>query len=1629
MANAKFTGSWWLKPYAPTPVAEHGTTLTDELIASKIYTPEQAVDWINSGIGLELLLQGKTAYSLPMMPTMGSGRRLLESAKGPVKAPKVRTSGGGVVRRKASGVASTIFETAGATSESIANDLEKYADALGRESGVSGEYKSFLGTKFRVPVGLDLWNKDRKRGLVYAMRLTDRSLAAKADRLRRVVESAATTQFFDIQNGVTNADQIIAWARAAGIQRRHAETLGYAWVHGTVGSRRNILRGLFKTMLHAKGIQANDIEAARNLELFALEGLSKDTQYGTEIILPESHAVESLQGERLILAGGEITMDEKTRRLASHIYDISKRRKQLQSERMRVLELIKMLERSKGQDRRIAELKQQAEVLKSTLRDNGDELFREIRDNGRTGALIAKSIGLDVTRSVAKAGRDSLRETAAEARAAAADVSAAGNLGVSGTRDAGSAGVDYMYGLAGRGASSAARAAKSDIQDAATAGREIVNDAANGVRDVAETADIGRSIVNDAAAAGRADIRDAALIQEEEQRKSLDQYKSFIAELRDINKQIKKSSGGTNLNALLARRDTLEARIQVLKQEAGLGKWQIDNLVSDEEFLRYWRSSTLSSVRYDPSVVDDVAHALHARQTADHVRLPDFAKMQQVAARTGYLDALIGMSYTNWATSVVDAWSLLTLYGFRYGLRNSIEDLIFYDIASQNSASGASNFLRGRKVSKATRMAQGQRPRGALHDIVHQKWRPYVSDEELSEALRLRRTGDRDAFKALVAKGMARGRLDLANTKRTTEVDKYIDDLMGTEFVDTLLSQVSETAHNVMRNAGRESGSLANDPKTLLALDNNGNIVSSGRPRYINLPFGSNESAHDAWWTAIHDFAEGDGALGRAAIQGLWEMSRVPSQGRVFVRAEIESKLLAIVEKNKDKPWSYYQRFSMIQKHGAETFVKRYLDEAETVFSDRTRMVLNQDLLNRLMGMRKTLKNGRVTWEFDKSKKGVALYDTIDGIKVPRISLKNLHDMPMVDKPESIVGPQFTLVADPRDPSAMDRGWANLGDMYNRMAKEPMFFARYIEQRDVLKGYEQMITNMFGSKIGEESAARLAADRAMELLYSYSDNPGNRTVLAFNMRNMARYYRATEDFYRRALRAVKNNPNRVLRDAIILRVMNNEGWVHEDDKGNKFFMYPNPLSLFANSFVNILGFSELVPQSVGFKGQFNMLTPSADPNAALPTFSSPFMAAPIAAISSIWQPFEAVQKVTLGERSLGRTLLDTILPPPVAFVYYAIPKEEKEGRYATNLKTVLLSMAASGQIPENITKENVGEIVDRAKTQAEGLTLFQLAMRFWVPASPNAVVDIPTSDEFASSGLGGLRPTFQKLVKSFSDRGSSDPFGEAFNMWWRINPDLSPWTVSQSTDSSTAYIQVSNTGADWISKNTDLFEKSSEAAGYLVPKADKNDGFSFDALRVYRAYGVKIPKEIDKYAVELASKNAMSIYYSTKADAEQQILDDPDNAAHWKMVWKQWSEGNDIPGDPNQYGFLDRNPIARELINNSDTREAKIETLNKLLYVGPENGREGLLQYIAREKPQMFKEDPSLLNIWNMVSNFQAWQSKYSAMPSSTKVDKQNRADSKEGIKSYLLGQAKNDQRALELYQSLMAPVIEDRIL
>jgi hypothetical protein len=859
---------------------------------------------------------------------------------------------------------------------------------------------------------------------------------------------------------------------------------------------------------------------------------------------------------------------------------------------------------------------------------------------------------------------------------------------------------------------------------------------------------------------------------------------------------------------------------------------------------------------------DGTEKALFDWQTASHVALPNVRDMdklgrwQRLTARAG----VIGEGIVASPQAITDAWSLGTLFGLRYSVRNAIEDLWFYAVLTGGSfkdlykgrrMSTMLRETRGRKrvtaFSKKEQQALGMVNRRArklgdhleesqipLFNSISNFIRGNLDQSEVATAHAAARKGDFEPMQRLAATAMARSRFAFLSDAEKT----YLLDLVDGPFGLKLLDDLAETGRTA------SSGGFIDEAVAISATDTPG-VGLGTLPRTAEgkelVPVGDYTptlpldktlpESYLYWERGLNGVLNGDGPAGRIAVAWLDQ----PEEAVRRVADEI---------RNDPTGRGYQWRFAALADESPEAFAARKVQAVRAMFSDANGD-LNMDLWRRVVSPDRTVR---------------AFKETEEGVREELITIPFLKSIPREKRPAYVSGQQWGAVEYPTGLQAFfDRSWGWMGEQYARISREPIFLANYISHRKVLADYQSQLAAELGDRAASKIVTKMATDRAYSFSLSYMDNPQNRSLLAYKVRNVSRYYRATEDFYRRAMRVGKNYPVGLWKTALLYDTLDDTGFVFTDDQGQKYFMYPGTSQLIegVNTALGYLfGVDNLpMPQPNILGGRINMLTPSWDPNQAAPYLAGPYAVASYKMLARRFPSMSRLDRVFLGEYGDSQTgstldvLWESFAPAGMLRVLDTLDQDERESMFAAARADALKMAIANGLFPEDMTpeefqnSEQFAELVRALDVQAVAALTVRFGMSWIVPASPQRFNDNVT-DFARRHGIVGLRPGFLQLVKKHEEAGDENFLGMALADWFQLNPNLFPYTVSKTEAATRGVrppIKTARSVNDWVNTNPELLKKYPDTAWYLAPQ---DPGFDFSTWSMLLASGFRVSKAL-----------------------------------------------------------------------------------------------------------------------------------------------------------------------------------------
>jgi hypothetical protein len=879
------------------------------------------------------------------------------------------------------------------------------------------------------------------------------------------------------------------------------------------------------------------------------------------------------------------------------------------------------------------------------------------------------------------------------------------------------------------------------------------------------------------------------------------------------------------------------------------------------------------AVRTSPSNFDGQQLPLHLWQTSDYLAVPNMSDLELITKRAKLTNAIIGATPDSAANNVVNWWSLINLAGFRYSMRNATEDYTLYaltggyfkDIITGRVMSTALREARGLEVESRTfgkqanigffarkmRKARGEAgpdydPYSVWDNIVL----PQLNKDEIAKAKEAMSQGDLSVFRQLLTTAVVRQKL--GRTLKDDEV-RYLNEYVLSDESFLQLDDLVELSQGL--NLGTMPGAKFSGQGFSATA---GSKLIWPRSSFVNLDMQGGEPFKYAYW---HRGLEGvmlrDGDMGKAAVANLDN-----PDDAVRVVTEILQN---------DTRYGYKERLAAFYEMNVtpEEFASRYVQDVRNLFSKRDGS-FNTGLWSKFVA-RGADGERKVAWNMK-----------VDGEFVPVVTLDELSKFNPNDAPRYVLGKGGG--SDPIEipASVSERIWDAMGNAFARIGKEPVYFANYVRSRKGLTKYESTLADAVGSRAASIAATRIAQDRALSTTLAFTDNPKNRSMLAYRLRNYARYYRAQEDFYRRVYRAAKYNPMAFYKAYLTIGVLDETGFIYEDSYGDKYFLYPGD-GLINNVMARAMAFGGgdrdglyFNNSPLTFGGKVTMWAPSFDPNAVKPYGSSPLTTLGVKTVLNLVPQFQKYEDNILGPYAAGRPAVESALPGPLNRLMGLMDRDERLSMYAGAWMGAARVLGGAGLLPdENATEEEIGKSWDGIASLANQILLLRFALGFVYPAIPQ-VMDNDVTTYARQYGYDGMTSVYRKLVEQAIEDNEPDPYSAALMQGVSIyGTDFVAYRLGKTKQGadlkSLPEYTYDGKLIEFKEKNGQLISNYPSASMFLAPVRTEDDVYDPASRRFLMENGYRVPASISQFKDDLLLAEGRYVYEVTMEDADDAI--------------------------------------------------------------------------------------------------------------------------------------------------------------
>lgn len=428
----------------------------------------------------------------------------------------------------------------------------------------------------------------------------------------------------------------------------------------------------------------------------------------------------------------------------------------------------------------------------------------------------------------------------------------------------------------------------------------------------------------------------------------------------------------------------------------------------------------------------------------------------------------------------------------------------------------------------------------------------------------------------------------------------------------------------------------------------------------------------------------------------------------------------------------------------------------------------------------------------------------------------------------------------------------------------------------------------------------LATREAADTILKFADNPAIRSNFAFASRTMGRYYRATEDFYRRIYRMKDVSPRVLYRMRLSHIGLDATGMVHYDQNNEPYVIMPMDEILFraTDTTMRVLtgnsGYSQ--PQFNEFTLKLRMLNPSFSQDAGMPSLSGPIAGLSVIGFKNILGsvpgslPFiggaidptaekiaESVDTFALGNIGDNVDIVRAIVPSSLQRIWSALPFDEKSRQEATAAQQALAYNAAHGRyLDPNATEAEKNEYLKNIRISAHNVIMLRSLLGLIAPVTPVTMDSKGLPDYIKDTGITSLRSEFFDILNSVSKMTVGtvdDPYELALATFTGKHPGKLIYTVSPTTKSSKVVIKNTEGLKNWAISNKAMLDTYGEAAYIFAPQAGAFNAATYNWIK---AAGFVESKSLEKYYEDLMVAEDKNTYYQIAAKEREALNNESD---------------------------------------------------------------------------------------------------------------------------------------------------------
>jgi hypothetical protein len=505
-----------------------------------------------------------------------------------------------------------------------------------------------------------------------------------------------------------------------------------------------------------------------------------------------------------------------------------------------------------------------------------------------------------------------------------------------------------------------------------------------------------------------------------------------------------------------------------------------------------------------------------------------------------------------------------------------------------------------------------------------------------------------------------------------------------------------------------------------------------------------------------------------------------------------------------------------------------------------------------------------------------------------------------------------------------------INPVMDHVSREPIFGHYLYENYRSLKPMIDM------GLLSKDEALQMAGQKATINMIPLIHNPALRSQFATISRNILPFYFAQEQAIKRYARLAYQAPQAFRDFQMINHGINNPGFVHQDNAGNKYIVYPL-IGEFGNAAVrglNALGIVSTngLPESV--TGNISSLA-SVLPEAKMPGIN-PFATIPFAALGNHFPWASKITDIATGGYPASN-LLTTILPnSAMRDIFNAMQMDQKESSVHNAILSATAASYYHGDLPDNyasLPAWRQQQIIDRIDANARTNLFLKGIFSFFLPMAPNV------SNDYYNKNLQSLRTEFTSLMNQVNpDTNKNYTIQEATSKFLAEHGSKAVAYTAHTTQSnvSGADLPLNKETYNWLNQNGDLMRKYQYGAAYLIPQtATDAEALKVENYLVTRHFRSKLTPQEFMDSVYIAKgwsdvSPVYTAYQELMAQARQN--NDRRSAMIYTTNWNNYAQSI---GANNPTWYADyQNPARKNTAENVVKEFKTMDTAGKL--TGPQ---------------------------------------------------------------------------------------------